>query len=104
MNITDYLVVLDLDARYRVRFETALGDVSEFVVQLEYYASPEWTPVVRYDTAHGFAHGDRYGPGGVESQHGPMHIHDLGKAMNVAIRTIQDDWQTLIAPFREARP
>ncbi len=104
MNITDYVIVLGVDARYRVRFETAVGIVTEFVIQLEYHAPTEWIPVTRYDNAHGFAHCDEYGPSGVVNQHQPMHMSDFGRAMNVAIQTIQDDWETLVAPFREARP
>ena len=104
MNVTDYVVVLDYDARYRVRFEAVVGNVAEFVVQLEFHASTDWIPVVRYDTAHDFAHCDRYGPNGIVSQHEPMHIADYGKAMNAAIQTIQSDWQALIARFREAKP
>src|SRR5437867_1487240 len=104
MNVTDYVVVLDNDARYRVRFETAMGNVTEFLVQLEYHASTAWLPVVRYDTAHDFPHCDRYGPNGIVSQHEPMQIADHGKAMNAAIFTIQGDWQALIAPFRESKP
>lgn len=104
MNITDYVIVLDVDARYRVRFATAVGSVTEFVVQLEYHATRNWIPVTRYDTAHGFAHCDAYEPGGDVNQHEPMQISDFGRAMNVAIQTIQSDWETLVAPFREARP
>ncbi|MHA2380883.1 MAG: DUF7718 family protein [Candidatus Thorarchaeota archaeon] len=32
------------------------------MVQLECYFYGEWVPVVRYDTAHGFAHCDRLRP------------------------------------------
>ena len=32
----------------------------EFVVQLEVEVRDAWKPVIRYDTAHGYAHIDRY--------------------------------------------
>ncbi len=34
------------------------------MVQLEVEVRNEWRPVVRYDTAHGFAHIDRFTPRG----------------------------------------
>jgi len=34
--------------------------VVEFVVQLEVEARGAWRSVIRYDTAHGYAHIDRY--------------------------------------------
>lgn len=34
------------------------GQVIEFLVQYEIRIAGEWNPVVRYDTAHGFAHKD----------------------------------------------
>ena len=34
------------------------GQVIEFLVQYEVRIAGEWNPVVRYDTAHGFAHKD----------------------------------------------
>lgn len=40
----------------RVRFELDRNRVIEFVVQLECLLNDQWTPIVRYDTAHGFAH------------------------------------------------
>ena len=40
----------------RVRFELEHGRVVSFVVQLECcFEDNDWLPVVRYDTAHGFA-------------------------------------------------
>jgi hypothetical protein len=53
------------DVRYRVRFDKEHGRVLAFVVQLEYESSSGWLPVVRFDTAHGFAHCDRYFPMGL---------------------------------------
>jgi hypothetical protein len=34
--------------------------VVEFVVQLEVEVRGTWKPAIRYDTAHGFTHIDRY--------------------------------------------
>src|SRR5215510_9540313 len=40
------------------------GKIIRFVVQYETLIAGEWCPVVRYDTAHGFAHKDVLSPGG----------------------------------------
>jgi hypothetical protein len=41
------------------------GRIIRFVVQYETLIAGEWRPVVRYDTAHGFAHKDVLSPSGV---------------------------------------
>jgi hypothetical protein len=60
MNATDYVLLLTDDVRYRVWFEVDKGQVLKFLVQLEIREQGKWNPVVRYDTAHGFAHRDTY--------------------------------------------
>jgi hypothetical protein len=42
----------------RVRLEIERGDVIAFTEQLECYIEGRWRPVVRYDSAHGYAHRD----------------------------------------------
>lgn len=51
--------------RLRVRVDIFRGDVTRFVVQLEYNSKDDkWLPVVRYDNAHGRPHRDILDPGG----------------------------------------
>jgi len=52
-----YLVPEETD-RLRVTAMKDKGDILEFVVQYETLLLGMWRPVVRYDTAHGFAHKD----------------------------------------------
>jgi hypothetical protein len=61
MRFVEFHRYLNDDNALRVEFELEHGQVLKFVVQLEcrFGASGELTPVVRYDTAHGFAHCDR---------------------------------------------
>ncbi|MBI3801274.1 MAG: hypothetical protein HY268_30420 [Deltaproteobacteria bacterium] len=40
------------------------GKIVRFVVQYETFLAGKWVPVVRYDTAHGFAHKDILSPSG----------------------------------------
>jgi hypothetical protein len=45
----EFTASVDHRVRRRLGFETDRGDVTRFVVQLEYYHDSEWHPVVRYD-------------------------------------------------------
>lgn len=102
MHTTSYLRKLhDPDVQYRVRFDVERGQVIEFMVQLEYDGPDGWQPVVRFDTAHGFAHCDRYGPDGVEQQHQPMLQRDYREALTYAIQYVKTNYALLAQPFRE---
>lgn len=45
----EFTTAVDRQARRRVGFDTTRGEVTRFVVQLEYRHGEEWRPVVRYD-------------------------------------------------------
>jgi len=47
-------MIVELNRRH-LRVKTKLV---QFTVQLEIFFNNKWYPVVRYDTAHGFAHKD----------------------------------------------
>jgi hypothetical protein len=104
MNRTEYVRVLDADVRYRVCFVEDHGLIREFVVQLEIVVEDRWTPVIRYDTAHGFAHCDRYEPDGTVKRHEPLPAADFNQALTWATRRIRTDWEELVHSFRKQRP
>ena len=64
MREVEFRRLLDGHNALRVRFEIEQGQILEFVVQLEclFSVSERWMPVVRYDTAHAFAHRDLLHP------------------------------------------
>ena len=66
MRQVEFRRLLDEFNALRVWFEIEHGLVISFVVQLEciFVGRDRWTPVVRYDTAHGFAHRDEMHPAG----------------------------------------
>src|SRR5689334_8304039 len=99
MNTTDYVRDLDVNARYRVSFTTDAGDVRDFVVQLEVFHEGKWKAVVRFDTAHGFAHCDRYRPDGALKKHEPLPVTEYNEALTWATETVQSDWEELIQSF-----
>lgn len=104
MALVEYMRDLDNDVRYRTRFETDGGTVIEFVVQLEFMASERWCPVVRYDTAHGFAHRDRYYPDGEVSKHEPLPTTAYNAALTLALRDVRTNWEDWVRPFRRSSP
>ena len=60
MQNKEHIVVLGDGARKRHWHATEQGRVVAFMVQLEIWRQGIWTPVLRYDSAHGFSHVDRY--------------------------------------------
>ena len=85
--------MLDPGNSLRVRFEVERGQILKFVVQLEcrFGAGEEWTPVVRYDTSHGFAHCDRLHPYGPASKT-RMATHDMNGALDLAVEDLARNW------------
>jgi hypothetical protein len=67
----------------RARFEKEAGRIHSFVYQLECLLSEEWHVVVRYDSAHGFAHRDILRPGR-ETAKEPINISDFNEALTFA--------------------
>jgi len=57
-----FLRPLDNENVVRVKFSREHDRVLEFVVQLECNIENVWHPIMRYDTAHNFAHCDRLHP------------------------------------------
>ena len=62
----------------------------EFVVQLEVEVRDAWKPVIRYDTAHGYAHIDRYNLRGRTKK--DRLSRDFSEALSRAERDIKQNW------------
>jgi hypothetical protein len=87
----EFTVPLDADARMQVRHQIDRGQIRAFTVQLEVLYKNQWTPVVRYDTAHGFAHRDLYTRSGRQFKT-PLGM-DFNQARTFAQRDILMNWQ-----------
>ncbi len=81
----EYVVDIDLDVRMRCWHKTARGQLIAFTVQLEVLTEDRWQPVVRYDTAHSYAHRDLY------RKKGPQLKTPLGMDFKTARTFAQDD-------------
>jgi hypothetical protein len=77
-----------------VKFELERGQVLTFVVQLEcrFEGGAEFVPVVRYDTAHGFAHCDRLHPYD-ETNKVRLATQDYNEALTFALDDLAQSWQ-----------
>lgn len=78
MNEIEFIYPLspDLQDRLRVKATKNKGRIVSFVVQYEAFILGRWRAIVRYDTAHRFAHRDILHPGGsVDKQ--PLNFPSL---------------------------
>lgn len=76
--------------RTEVVLQTEEGRVRKFTVQ--YLALLDrWTPIVRYDTAHGVPHRDVLHPDGRKDTK-LLRGYDLDQAFEVALRDIEHGW------------
>ncbi|MFH1563473.1 MAG: hypothetical protein ABIF11_08710 [Nitrospirota bacterium] len=92
MGESNFLVYLTSDDRIRHYHFSVKGKVIEFVVQYEVFIHGKWHPVMRYDTAHGFAHLDRIHPDGAVEKV-PFLYGDYNEVLNFAQYDIKSNWE-----------
>ena len=87
----EYLLAVWTDTRIRHFHRTERGQIVEFSLQLEIEVEGDWRPVIRYDTAHGSAHIDRF------TLRGKRRKEWLGErfreALTRAERDLKQNWQ-----------
>lgn len=87
-----YLYMLSDQDRKRHEHTVDKGRVIGFVVQYEVLIENEWRPVVRYDTAHGFAHKDLINPDGSKEKMF-LGAADLNEALSLADQDVNENWE-----------
>lgn len=102
MRVVEFHRYLNEDSALRVRFELDQGVVLKFVVQLEcrFAKIGRFTPVVRYDTVHGFAHCDRFHPY-EKSSKVTTPTQDYNEALTFAIDDLVKRWRFYRRRFEE---
>ncbi|MFQ5707334.1 MAG: hypothetical protein ACE5HO_07785 [bacterium] len=98
MKEVEFVVVLDDGVRKRHVHNSDKGEILSFVVQLEFFYKGKWRPVIRYDSAHGFAHIDSYNylkP----TKKIPLNL-DFNSALNLAEWDIGNNWEKYIKAYR----
>lgn len=101
MNITEYVIPLGENARKRHYHEADKGKVTGFSVQLEVFVNNLWQVVIRYDSAHGFAHIDQYYLDGKKIKK-KLHLK-LNEALNLADEDIKENWKVYQMAFLEGK-
>ncbi len=76
----------------RVEFDHIGRSVSKFSVQYLARIQGEWQPIVRYDTAHGFAHVDASHPDGTQETR-EMRASSYREALGQAIADLKVRWE-----------
>jgi len=98
---TSYTAPVGIDIRIRHYHRTQARRVMEFVVQLEIEIRNEWKPVIGYDSAHGFAHIDRYNLRG-RARKERLEL-SFSEALTRAERDIKQNWSIYRERFSERR-
>src|SRR5467141_1632368 len=92
MRTVEFRRLFDDKNAARVWFELEQNKVLNFVVQLECRMNGKWRPVVRYDTAHGFAHRDVLHPSS-EIEKTELTIENYSDALTFAIKDLVENWE-----------
>ena len=101
MSVTEYVIPLGENARKRHYHETDKGKVAAFTVQLEVFVNDQWREVIRYDSAHGFAHVDRYYFDGRKVKK-ELNLK-LDEALTLADEDIKENWKAYQKAFLEGK-
>lgn len=83
----------------QVRITKERGHILSFMVRLECLVEAKWRPIVRYDTAHGFAHRDILKPDGTEEKQ-TIPVTGSNEALTYAQRDIKNRWRYYLERYR----
>ena len=100
MRTVEFRRFFDNDNALRVRFDVDHGEVFSFVVQLESWIGNKWTAIVRYDTAHGFAHRDKM-HSRKETEKIEISVRDYKEGLNFAIDDLETNWREYLRRYEE---
>lgn len=100
MRTVEFRRLLDETNALRVTFDIEQGQVVRFVVQFEGLFGDAWQAVVRYDTAHGFAHCDVLHPYD-ETQKTSLEMNDYNEALTYAQVDLANNWHGYRARYEE---
>jgi hypothetical protein len=88
------------EERVRVQFRQNRGTIERFTVQLELEIDGDLVPVVRWDTAHGFAHRDHLNRDGSTHHWDEMsRFEDFSASLTEAIADATDNEQRYRTDF-----
>lgn len=98
MKAVNFVILIGSSDRIRHYHESVKGIIENFVLQYETLVQKKWMAVVRYDTAHGFAHQDRMHPDG-SSEKIVLGITNYNRALTLAEKDIKNNWRSYKIQF-----
>ena len=98
----EYIIRLGTSDRYRHSHIKEKGKIVFFRIQYETKISDIWYAVVRYDTAHGFAHRDQLGANGKVVKT-PLFNQDYNDALTFAENDLKSNWEHYKKKFLEGQ-
>lgn len=98
MKEIEFLIQLGSVDRLREHYIRSKQKIISFAVQYETLWQDKWLPVVRYDTAHGFAHRDLYNRQG-RTIKTPLFILDYNQALTFAESDLKANWRLYYERF-----
>ena len=96
----EYKIRIGSNDRYRHLHIKETGKIVFFRVQYEIKIQDVWYPVVRYDTAHGFAHRDLLSFKG-DVVKTPLFNQDYNDALTFAEHDLKTNWEYYKKRFQE---
>ena len=99
--MVEYVIPLGENARKRHYHKTVKGNVIAFTVQLEVFVNGEWREIIRYDSAHEFAHIDRYYLNGKKIKK-ELNL-EFNEALTLADEDIKENWKVYQKDFLEGK-
>ncbi len=102
MKKIEYVIYLTAESadRLRVYAQKEKSLILEFVVQYEAIVAEKWQQIVRYDTAHGFAHKDLMKAGG-ETIKIPLFFETYNLAFTYATIDLKANWKKYRESFEK---
>ncbi|GJQ23500.1 MAG: hypothetical protein HRU72_06495 [Planctomycetia bacterium] len=97
---TEYVIRIGHLDRYRHLHISEKGKIIYFRIQYETKVGNTWYPVVRYDTAHGYAHRDILNIRGVIKKT-PLFNQNYNDALTFAENDLKSNWQYYKKRFLE---
>jgi|LGVD01.1.fsa_nt_gb hypothetical protein len=92
MKRKEYIYLLSDTDRKRHVHTRIDKTITDFVVQYETLINDKWCPVIRYDTAHGYAHKDLIHPNGSKEKV-ILGIYSYNEALTLADMDINQNWE-----------
>src|SRR3989338_8341080 len=95
---TSFVTFLSSNVRRRHEHTRMGKHITSFAVQIELFWQNKWTPVVRYDTAHGFAHRDLISPKGKVDKT-PLFVQNFNEVLDFSEADLKSNWQSYVERF-----